>query len=250
MPDKRLLKAVKRDDCEAVDRIINDFGISMYNESDPIISDDHLIFNVDSSEMFELLLKNGYPLHFRSIKNKTEYTIIIENYWYNRLEIIIKYGQKIDAVMTGLNEYRNITPLHYMMVQCKEMASYQYGTSIWHNILKTTTFLLTHGHPVDVLDRKNRTPLHYIFCKYTGYTCMKAIRAMMELLLNHGANPLLRDTYGYGQKPSDYIKRRCVNRKEFTILFNAEKKRITLFELMLPMCDDDLEPKRKIQRIK
>jgi len=61
MPDKRLLKAVKRDDCEAVDRIINDFGISMYDESDPIISDDHLIFNIHSTEMFELLLKNGYP---------------------------------------------------------------------------------------------------------------------------------------------------------------------------------------------
>lgn len=79
---------------------------------------------------------------------------------------------------------------------------------------------------------------------------MKAIRVMIKLLLNYGANPLLRDTYGYGQKPSDYIKRTYVNRKEFTILFNAEKKRITLFELMLPICDDDLEPKRKIQRIK
>jgi len=72
MPDKRLMKAVKRNDCEAVEQIIYDFGIPLYNESDPIISDDHLIFHsLNSFETFEFLLKNGYPVHYRKIKNET-----------------------------------------------------------------------------------------------------------------------------------------------------------------------------------
>lgn len=248
MVDKRLLKAVKRDDCEAVDQIINDFGIPLYNESDPVISDDHLIFHVRSFEMFELLLKNGYPLHFRNIKCETIYTIELQKLDINYIECLLKHGQKVDAVMTGLNEYRNISPLHYMIIKSKK------NSYMWINIPYIINLLISNHHPINALDRKNRTPLHYISSKRTssdGYplTDKKYIK-LTKLLLRHGANPLLRDSWGYGQKPSDYIKKQHRSNDKFNDLFNAEKKKITLFELVLTEYDDDFEPKRKIQRIK
>lgn len=251
MPDKRLLRAVKRNDCEDVEQIFHDFGIPLYDESDPIISDDHLIFNFNSYQMFELLIKNGYPLHFRSTNNTTIYTIMLDTLALKQIECLLKHGQKVDSVITGLNEYRNISPLHYMIIKLKNM-SHSVRPSEWIHIKQIIKLLISNGHPIDALDRKNRTPLHYLFSKRGKSAYMSNLIGfkVIKLLLKCGANPLLKDTYGYGQKPSDYIRKKSNHKSHFTPLFNAEKKKITLFELVLQDMDDDFKPVYKKQRIK
>jgi len=166
---------------------------------------------------------------------------------------LLKYDQKVDAVITGLNEYRNVSPIHYMIIQAKDFRYIARGDRSLVYIKERIKFLLSNGHPIDALDRKNRTPLHYVLSKQgRSFTSSIVYKKMIKFLLNNGANPLLKDSYGYGQKPSDYIKKRAINEPYFMNLFNAEKKKITLFELMLEVenINDDSKSKYKRQRIK
>ncbi len=248
MTDRRLIDAFRYSRYNEIIRLINS-NVKLYDDTE-IISDEHVIFFMTADlNIIKLLFAKGYPLHLRNINNQTIHTVAIKKCKIDLLRIISYVDDKIDYIMTGCNEHKNISPLHYLIIKLKEII----GNGWFAKEVKRyemIKFLLSEGHPIDSVDNKNRTSLHYLFCKGGFIFINKHIFDLLELLLCHGANPLIRDAYGY--KPSDYIPNRLIMKDMFHLLFNEEKKKTTLFDMFLSFLDDkeDDRRKRKIQRIK
>lgn len=251
-----LSQAVKLGNIERINNLI-DNGAPLFNTDQNIWSDNHLIFKTPTTDIIEVLLQHNYPLNVRNTNGSTIYTVLMSYCVYypsradiSSIKLLFDYGQKIDDIITGFKENSLQTPLHHVV---RYIRSYKYKTSSSNRMFEIMDFLLKNGHPVNCMDHKKRTPLHYLFYKWKKLhyrnSRNSAYHAMI-ILLQNGADPLIKDDYGY--KASQYIRAIPSEYSKFQVLFDVEKKHVTLFQKLLPIINDLIDipkRKRKYQRI-
>src|SRR5690242_18288450 len=93
-------------------------GVELYDK-DNIISDEHISFKIRNVGIMEILLRNGYPLHLKNIRLETLYTYCIRAHGPQMIKCLLRNGQRIDEYMTGPNENKRLSALHFTIKMTK-----------------------------------------------------------------------------------------------------------------------------------